>query len=427
MRFLYPARAEQLRLGWLAVLVNLIQDQRRSLDVLEADLRNIESRFSAWWEGSGLTEPPKGMVQQTRRRQTVRMLVAYGLYDEEQERLTDLGLLLQVIRPNVLKENKNPFVWTDGDRWIGLYLCVHVAGDVLISALRQWNAATLGLKEAADLLNSVLLQLSSTTRDNEMAARLHQQAGRVQQDNAPKNLVYPYLEPLRELRFLTILRQGPKERVYALTEAGLCLRARLLEDQRSADEWLQEGLSRAFLEADAPGHSMHPATASDLGEALHRIPSQLTRASGQEVSLSTAVAYTQALLLRQKPGTWIDQALTVQLMEEITRRSGAGISFKRGLSVGETHISWSEPSLLEDPSIWGGRCPEVILCSRALRLKWILTALSGSRLTALRDSLPFPLSRALQNRQYWPSIPQRKKAQSRQSPRAPRPKKSPPQ
>lgn len=353
-RYLVSVRHEQIRLGWLNVLVQLIGEQRMSLKELGERLREVEPHFDQWWENSGLVAPPKGNIGPHRREQTLHILNTYKLYDKDFEQLTELGLLLQWIRRDTLTAEGNPFKWEGAARWLGLWIFLHATADVVFPLLLTWTEPIKTVQELAQLISARLISLTQHENNPDARDDLRMQADRIKQKDVARQLVYPYLEPLRELGFIQVVKDATHsgKKCYCLSADGKLMLQHLQRTPRATAELLKQHLSRWLLAMILPEHPLSVAQPSDLQRALQALPSALTRGNGREVNVALLVPYVQTFLIQHHPGRWISEPRLSQLISLMKSRSQDAISTKRALTVSELHLSWSESSLLDDDALW---------------------------------------------------------------------------
>jgi hypothetical protein len=267
-RFLQVASRYQVQLGWLRVIAQTIGDGRMGIEGVAEMLLSHRERFNGWWEQTGLEGPARGIAQPATANRAARIGVTYGIHDPDSGRLTALGQVLRHAAP--WRAGDSPLVWRGSARWLGLWLTMSAAGDVLLSVLRRWPEAGLEADAAPGFLAEALRALSEHA-EPEVRRQLQDQAGRSSSTFrfARNFLIYPYLEPLRDLGYLCVSGRAGG---YQLTEEGARLRA-ALSDGRDAESWLRDGLHGAFLSASgvpvaALDEGVIAAVLSDLPAAL---------------------------------------------------------------------------------------------------------------------------------------------------------------
>lgn len=326
-----------LRLGWLDVMAGFVRSESGALSDVERGLKDTVLDFDAWIEQAGLTSAPRGAPGLSHMRDLVRMLVWYGLYDENAKAFTDAGRVW-LATP---RQPSSPFQWSGARRWVGLWLLVRADGDVVLQLLRNWPDSGLLDKAADSFVSQTLFALGRKTRDSQERAGLEQQARRVSTPSGRSYIVWPRLEPLRELGYLRRETTSPRATGYALTETGSRLRDVLNTAfaNDTADELLKQGLSRCFLLAESRQHPS-PATFDDLIEGLSASPESLHVTSG-EVPLSPFVTWLQWSLFKHTEPKWVDDALAASLARDNQQDPRGSFALKRAQRVDELNLAWT--------------------------------------------------------------------------------------
>ena len=308
-RFLQVASRYQVQLGWLRVIAASIGDGRMSIEQVAEVLLSHRERFNSWWEQTGLEGPARGIAQPATANRAARIGVTYGIHDPDSGRLTPWGQVLRHAAP--WRRSESPLIWRGGARWLGLWLTMSAAGDVLLSVLRSWPEEGIEAEEAPEFIAG-LLRIMAESAPPDTQRQMLDQAGRAggKLRFARNFLIYPYLEPLRDLGYL---RVAGKAGGYQLTAEGVLLRT-ALSDGRSAAEWLTSGLHGAFLSASSltPG-PLKPALFSSL---LSTLPDALGGAGGADLQPILLMAQARlsepgvdAAVLEQSDGqTWLQRA-----------------------------------------------------------------------------------------------------------------------
>ncbi|MFT5680194.1 MAG: hypothetical protein ACI8RZ_001100 [Myxococcota bacterium] len=336
-RFLQVASRYQVQLGWLRVIAQAVGDGRMGIEALSEVLLSHREQFNGWWEQTGLEGPARGIAQPATANRAARIGVTYGIHDPDSGRLTALGQVLRHAAP--WQPGESPLVWRGGARWLGLWMTMSAAGDVLLSVLRTWPETGLDADNAPGFLAGVLRGLAQRA-DAESSRQLLDQAGRSagKLRFARNFLIYPYLEPLRDLGYLHIEGRAGG---YGLTPDGLRLQ-QVLSDDRDATDWLEDGLHGAYLTAcAAPVGSLRPST---LAQILTALPTSLGSAEGADVQ--------PILLLAQASLAEPDaDAAVLELSEGRALLAGAADRSGGRLTVIEDRLQWQSlrPDLWSTP------------------------------------------------------------------------------
>ncbi len=353
MRFLDAASRERVRLGWLPILAKSVGTQRRELKSLQGEILGMAHKFKAWAEQADLAAGPQGNVRSTNASRLIRIAITYGIYDEETHALTDLGQVLRIISEST---SETPFQWSAGKRFVGLWIVFQASGDVLVEVLRQWpEDNNVSLAQAATLISTVMCELARRAPQEERDRLLEQarRAGTLTSESglemARNGLVYPYLEPLRDLAYLKHEEMGGQSG-YRLTDSGVRLRHALRSEQGDANTLLKSGLSRVFLAAEGIA-DQHPSGAQVLARVLRSLLPELM-VSENEAPLEPTVLLAQAYLVAEEPGAFIDLEHAHALLQQVQDRSAGKIFLKRGQSIGNLNIAWTDPALLSDSAVW---------------------------------------------------------------------------
>lgn len=342
MRYLRNPSLFHLRLGWLDVMARILGSAPRPLAVLWAALPQAAAPFGEWIEAAGLQVTPHGALMPTHVKDLARMLVSYGLYDEARGALTDEG--------NVLRstpEPLSPFLWQGARRWLGLWILMRADGDVTLSVLRAWPKEGLPIDGVDSFIGDRLEHVARRSSVDEDAAALRGQAERIGATTSGRRfIVLPRLEPLRELGYLGRVRERAG---YVITIAGERMREALNTTWggRSADELLDEGLSRCFLAGEGliPGA---PAGFDALRDALVAAPRELL-VSDDSAPLSPLVAWMQWRLLDQGHTEWIDDALVEATVSQVRDDLRGSFELVRGEHVNARNLAWRPRSSDDRP------------------------------------------------------------------------------
>ncbi len=277
LRFLQVASRYQVQLGWLRVIAQTIGDGRMGIEGLAEVLLSHREQFNGWWEQAHLEGPARGIAQPATANRAARIGVTYGIHDPDSGRLTALGQVLRHAAP--WGPGDSPLAWQGGARWLGLWLTMSAAGDVLLRVLRTWPEAGLDAEDAPGFLAATLRGLAQHA-DADARRQLLDQAGRSSGKlRFSRNfLIYPYLEPLRDLGYL---RTAGRAGGYELTETGVRLQA-ALRDERDASSWLQDGLHGAYLAAAGLQTGAAPPPAAIARTPPH-LPASLGGPEGADV------------------------------------------------------------------------------------------------------------------------------------------------
>lgn len=351
MRYLRAPNQFQLRLGWLSVIASIVGEGRRSRAEVEQALLRMTIHLPkdpqpAWLEEAGLG-PPHGKMSTRAAPDLTRMATAYGIYDPDAQALTDLGQVL--FATTRWTPDKSPFCWQGTARFIGTRVLLGTNGDVALELLRRFPRDTalssgdtilhlehcldaLALEASLDEDRQGLLAQVERARDPSLRERVH------------RTLIYPHFEPLRELGYLASSRVGE----YTLTDVG----QRFIDSvpPGRADDLLRQALASVVLSAEGVPPST-PADGEMLRQTLLDLPGPLMGAHA-EAPLEAVVLLTQARLMNEAPGVWIDMALAAELLGRLERRTGGRIGLKAGRSVDEHNITWREQSNLDDARLW---------------------------------------------------------------------------
>ncbi len=352
MRYLRTPNQFQLRLGWLSVIAATINDGRIPRATLEAALSHLalgvkKEAQDDWLTAAGLVSSPLGKMSPRAAPEIVRMATVYGIYDPDAEALTDLGQVL--LSTTMWKKDVSPFIWKGAARFIGTRVLLGANGDVALEVLRGFpQGGELASGEAPAFLADRLQVLAERATVEDERSYLFSQAERAREstfsDRVNRAFVFPHLEPLRELGYITVPHKG----IYTLTDAGRNLAESFPEG--SADDLLRHGLPLALLAAEG----MTPSTSADaeaLRKTLLDLPVSLSGAHA-EAALEPVVLLTQVRLFTEEPGRWIDVERAAELLGAIERSTGGRIGLKAGLSPDEQNITWREPAYLVDPEMW---------------------------------------------------------------------------
>lgn len=317
MRFLQVASRYQVQLGWLRVIADAIGDGRKSVEEVAEVLLASRDHFNVWWEEAGHAPPARGIAQPATANRAARIGATYGIHDaDNQGTLTPLGHVLRHVGP--WRGLESPFGWKGPTQWLGLWMVFSVAGDVLLASFRGWPEGGLDAEQAPDFMADVLRRLARSAH-GEARKMLRNQASRSsgQLRFARNFLIYPYLEPVRDLGYLEAHGRAGG---YRLTPSGARLVA-ALDDGRSADAWLEEGLHRAFLIADGEPDPK-PATAAVFPAVLESMPASLQPVPGR-APLSVVTLLAQCRLIEAR--RWLDLRLARSLIDEVVSRANGAV------------------------------------------------------------------------------------------------------
>lgn len=360
VRFLRTPNREQIRLGWLPVICNIIGLERRDLRGLGEQLASQSSVFQSWAKQAGLDEGPLGNIQKSRPDKLIRIAITYNVYDEQSETLTDLGHVIRLVDPWSFESKKSPLQWIGSKRWIGLWTVIQASGDVIIEIMRKWPITDrVSAKDAESLILSVLQNLIHRTSSEDQLV-IKKQLARVAQERSLADwLVYPYVEPLRDLGYL--IRRNDKSNgvynhgSYYLTYSGTRLREALLKNPADANTLLRKGLSRIFLYAEEFA-SVKPADGMIIAETLTGLPPEL-KVSDLEAPLEATVLLAQSHLINKRAACWIDKNLAHAIVRNVETNSAGKVYLKRGQSIAELNIAWTNPAVLHDSALWKDAVP----------------------------------------------------------------------
>jgi hypothetical protein len=352
MRYLRAPNQFQIRLGWLSVAAALVGNGRLARVDLEkglliTGLRGDGAAQSSWFEEAEIG-PPQGKMSPRAAPDIVRMAIVYGIYDADAQALTDLGQVLYSITQ--WTPNFSPFLWRGAARFIGVRLLLGANGDVALEILRRWPAkGGQGSEEMPAFLATCLKQLSRRASAEADSLELFTQAERALdetfQERVKRELIYPHIEPLRELGYLTPLKRVGD---YAITDSGRRLAS--ASGGLAADDFLIHGFPLAFLSAEGCPEFV-PAGADELRRTLLELPNPLLGAHA-EAPLEPVVLLTQARLITNGSGRWIDVEHATALLGTLERTTGGKIGLKAGRSPEEQNITWRERAHLEDAAMW---------------------------------------------------------------------------
>ena len=249
LAILTTLRPELMRLGWLRLLVQWVDSEPTSSSLAER-LRPYLSQCDNWNRTAGLVGVPAGGVAPSSLPRVPSGLVLYQLQDETSRRLTDLGHVLKLVDYTLIAENRNPFVWTTEQRFIGLRVVMGAAGDILLPFLKYLPSAARAYTnaESISLLSQELLRLK--TQYPSQTEQITQILNRVGTQYATDRLLYPYIEPLRELGYLTLQSPDTRNRSYMLTERGRRLHTLLQDFSGSAQSWCETRIVRDYTHAE---------------------------------------------------------------------------------------------------------------------------------------------------------------------------------
>ncbi len=352
MRYLRTPNQFQLRLGWLSVIAAIINDGRVSRAALEAALSHLasgtkEEAQDAWLTAAGIVSSPLGKMSPRAAPEIVRMATVYGIYDPDAQALTDLGQVL--LFTTMWTKDVSPFIWKGAARFIGTRVLLGADGDVALAVLRGFPpSGELASGEAPAFLAERLHVLAERATAEEDRSYLFSQAERAREptfsDRVNRALVFPHLEPLRELGYIATPHKG----IYTLTDAGRRLAKFFPEG--SADDLLRQGLALALLAVEEVSPSS-AVNAEALRQTLLALPASLSGAHA-EAALEPVVLLTQVRLFTEAPGRWIDVERAAELLGAIERATGGRIGLKAGSSPDEQNITWREPAYLDDLEMW---------------------------------------------------------------------------
>jgi len=335
VRYLRFPSLFHLRIGWLDVLTRIVGVGQKSLAQCAPELEQQARHFSQWADIAGLTAKPQGGPMRSHMQDLLRMIVAYGLYDEDRNSLTDAGQVLLHTEPDL----NTPFRWVGARRWAGLWIVVRANGDVILTMLRKWPSTTLGGNELDDFIISTLEDLAKKTRDPQESNELLEQIRRLTETmKGRRNIVFPHLEPLRELGYLERL-EGISG--YGLTDSGVRLVEGLKQNiyaSRDADALLRNGLSRCFLVGEGVSDPQ-PAGYQDLRTGVDDSPESLAVVSG-EVPLTPFIAWLQGRLVGGRVKKWIDDKLARAIVQHPNNDGSGHFEIKRDEEVHGVNLVW---------------------------------------------------------------------------------------
>ena len=300
----------QLRLGWLVRAAHLLSERPMDRHALgEALLHEATAPHGEhdlqheWLSRAGLVQKPLGRISPRAADDIVRMCGVYGIYDAEAQALTDLGHILLIVDEQT--KSSSPFRWDQAKRFIGLRLLMGADGDVVLSLLQRWPDTRQEV-DASPIMIDALKQLALRAHADDTQALLSQS-----QRERSRELVYPRMEPLRELDYF---QPGEAAGAYRLTASGTRLR-KALSTTSDASRLLRAGLPQAFLRGeDRPlGAAASPHA---LLKTLRELPAPL-RGVGNEASLEAVTLLTQCRLLLAEPGSWIDLQTSERLLADL--------------------------------------------------------------------------------------------------------------
>ncbi|MEL6342103.1 MAG: hypothetical protein AAFV53_03150 [Myxococcota bacterium] len=348
MRFLRVASRYQVQLGWLRVIADAIGDGQMSIDEVAEVLLSNRDHFNRWWEEAGHPPPARGTAQPATANRAARIGSNYGIHDADRTgALTPLGHVLRAVAP--WRGRESPFAWQGPTRWMGLWMVFAKTGDVMLEVFRSLPSEGLDGEVAPDFMADVLRRLARTAQ-GEARKLLRDQASRAggRRRFARNFLIYPYMEPIRDLGYLEAHGRAGG---YRLTPDGARLVA-ALNDGRDAAAWLEEGLPRAFMIAEG-GPDPLPSSGSIFPEVLTTLPSGVTTTPGR-ISLEMMLLLAQAKLVTRRQ--WIDLRQGRRLLEDAVERAqgmirldGGDLIWERGAERGDF---WSPaPTAPETPAI----------------------------------------------------------------------------
>ncbi|HSN99586.1 MAG TPA: hypothetical protein VLS89_14930, partial [Candidatus Nanopelagicales bacterium] len=337
MRILTRHSRDELRLGWLRIVARLAVDRDVGSPELISDVRQLAAgRYDGWIAAAGLEIEPRGPFSEEVVPRLVAMASRFGVYDPDRQSLTDLGRTLaeaERLVPGAV--DGSPFEWPLPLRYIGLRVLLGADGDLTTEILRGFPEGA--LRSPRQLIAEIAAKLVERAMEPEGLLELKRLAAhtknRDDRQREYNQTVYPLLEPLRELGYLTRLRQERAVR-YVLTPAGAHLRAALRRDDDDTDATvlLKQRFSRMFIEAELSGREIdmaHPGL-TEIRATLLGLPRSLLGATGFEAPLEPVVLLTQVRLLRDRPGAWVELAPTADLLGELARVTEGRIGLKAG-------------------------------------------------------------------------------------------------
>ncbi|UQA63384.1 hypothetical protein [Polyangium aurulentum] len=321
-------------------------------DKLQEALAQQLDASERWLSRAGILEAPRGNVPQSQVDRLARMGVNYGIQSQETMALTDLGQVLRTVAPWTESADDNPLAWRGEAKWIGFWILLQAAGDVHIPLLRAWPTEAQTTKEVAAKLTEVLSTLArrAGSEDRQMLRQAAEGTFPERKEFKAHTTLYPYVEPLRDLGYIERTHLVGGGAGYCLTEAGVRLKDALNRFNGDTEALLRSGSSRVFLLGE--GHKqLRPAPGIALAEMLATMPPELHVLRPEEVPLDPAVLLTQAKLLRDTPGAWIDRQYARLVLEAVGQR-GAKVAIKHGSSAQDLNVAWGSTALLENEELW---------------------------------------------------------------------------
>jgi hypothetical protein len=353
----------ELRLGWLRVIARLVGDGPIGPAELANRLFQTATRKTGghpaqelWIEQADLTVAPTGMLSTKTAPGLVVMASKFGVYDGEAESSTDLGSALAAVDAEVHGE-MSPFRWSPPVKLLGLRILLGADGDLTLEILRRWPEERVlddPLSFIASCAGSLVGRAETQAQRRELS-RLSRTRPRDEKREAYLTVVYPALEPLRELGYVERSRSlDGRTAKYVLSPSGLRLQEALREHCSQIEDasiLMNAALSRVFL----GGEGILPSAAAEpkaLRATLFDLPAALMGGSGVEAPLEPVVLLTQARLITEYPGAWIEVNSAKSMLGELARATEGRIGLKSGRSAWEANLTWSSTAELGDASLW---------------------------------------------------------------------------
>lgn len=364
MRLIVGHSEYMIRLGWLRVIARFVGDSPLSRDLLVKELQKIGTKqWNAWRDAADLAIEPRGAYSDSTVTRFIKFAEAYGVYDSQTEQLTPLGKTLFQADLDSHQDTgyvDSPFVWTSSMRYVGLRIVLGADGDLILEVLRTWPAERV-LREPLDVIRTCTRNLQQRTKQEEHKKEIEAileltTAASEEKKKAYWRIVYPLLEPLRELGYLQRVRDASNTRIayYHLADVGERLRATIASGTwatTDATKLIESGLARIFIHGEGLPDA-GKASPEALRATLEALPSMFLGGSGVEAPLEPVVLLTQTRLSRTSPGVWLEYEDARDMLRELGRVTEARIGLKQGRMQWESNVFWTERPNLSNASLW---------------------------------------------------------------------------